>query len=209
MQDAPVQESAQPRLYLVVPPDANGTDNATLEALLAAGDIACVLLLTNGLPDEALAARIERLRPQAQERGVAFLIEDRFALAAETACDGAHLNEPERYRAARARLGGEAIVGVGCGASRHAAMVAGEHGADYVGFGAHAPPAPAADPDLLAWWQELMTVPCVGFGAASPEECADMVRAGADFVAPGPWIWTDPRGPEAAVRACQAALSAR
>ncbi len=194
------------RLYLVIPANTRPDD---LAAALEAGDVACTLLLSAGLDAAALTARIEALRPPAQARDVAFLLQDETEMAAETGCDGVHLSDPEAYGRARGRLGDRAIVGVGCGASRHAAMVAAERGADYVGFGAPEPDVTQADPELLAWWQALMTVPCVAFGAAGPEDCAALATAGADFVAPSAAVWAVPAaGATAALRACREALAA-
>src|SRR5258708_34094318 len=95
--------------------------------------------------------------------------------------------------------------GVACHDSRHLAMEAAEAGADYVAFGAfyetttkpsHYRPAP----DLLAWWSEVMTVPCVAIGGITPQNCAPLVAAGADFLAIVRAVWDHPEGPGAAVR---------
>ena len=40
----------------------------------------------------------------ATERGVAFLVQDRVAPAAETVCDGVHLSDFGGYKAARAKI---------------------------------------------------------------------------------------------------------
>ncbi len=201
-------EAAAPRLYLVAAADC---PPARFSAALEAADIACVLLLPGPLaraPDEdALRAAVEVLRPLAQARDVAVLLLDRAALAAETGCDGVHLSDLESLAAARRRLGAEALIGVGCNASRHDAITAAERGADYVAFGApdsasaHSGPADSgpAEPELLGWWQSLMTLPCVAFGAASPEDCAQLTGAGADFVAVPP---------ELDLAACRAAMGA-
>lgn len=196
------------RLYLITPSDLGAADGfaASLAAALDAGDVACVLLRAQ--PDAAaFAAAAARLRPVVQDRDVAFLVEDDADLAARSGCDGVHLNDPARTRAARARLGEDAIVGVGCGESRHAAMTAAEAGADYVAFGRLDPEEAPSDPDLLAWWQALMIPPCVALGAGGPEACAALAAAGADFVAVGRAVWADPVGPSAAVRALGAALA--
>ena len=70
---------------------------------------------------------------------------------------------------ARRFLGADAICGVSAGGSRHNAMLAAEAGADYVSFGAfHAsatlPGAALIPPDILTWWSEAMTLPCVAIG---------------------------------------------
>ncbi len=187
------EPAAAPRLYLATTADC---PPAKLTAALETADIACVLLLSGALDEAALRAAVEVLCPLAQARDVAVLLEDRVEMAAEIGCDGVQLSGPRALAAARRRLGDEAIVGVDCGASRHDAIAAAEGGADFVAFGAPGPGA-AADPEPIGWWQEIMTLPCVAFGAAEPKDCARLAVAGADFVAVGP---------EMDLAACQAAL---
>ena len=136
------------QIYLMADP---GLEPDVLVRSLDAGAVACVLLRAGEAGDDELRAAISALRPVAQEREVAFLIEDRAALAGETGCDGVHLSrDGKAIEAARAVIGAEAIVGAYCGASRHAAMSAAEAGADYVAFGG-APPG--------RWWQAAVSPP--------------------------------------------------
>ena len=178
-----------------------------LAAALDGGDVACLLLRLEDASDDEMRAAAAALRPVAQGRGVAFLIDGRPGIAAETGADGVHVEGADAYEAARRAVGVDAIVGVGCGGSRHAAMTAAERGADYVAFGSFAAAA-GPDPELLAWWSELMTVPCVAAGDAAPAEAAALARAGADFIASGDAVWDHPDGPAAAVRALLAAIAA-
>lgn len=142
----------------------------------------------------------------AQERGVAFVMNDRADLAAELGCDGVHVGQEDVACAeARTLVGPDSIVGVTCKSSRHLALEACEAGADYVAFGAFfASPTKAAttpaDPDILSWWQETVTVPCVAIGGITVENCAPLVAAGADFLAVASGVWDHPGGPAAAVR---------
>ena len=116
-----------------------GLDPGTLARALDAGAIACVLLRSADIGDEALRSAIEALQPIAQEREVAFLIEDRVELVNETGCDGVHLSEDGMtVMKAREVVGPDVIVGTYCGASRHAAMAAAEAGADYSALGSGA-----------------------------------------------------------------------
>ena len=46
--------------------------------------------------------------------------------------------------------------------------------------------------ERVAWWAEVFEAPCVGY-AASHDEIAPLVKAGADFVALGDWLWRDPQ----------------
>jgi thiamine-phosphate pyrophosphorylase len=152
------------------------------------------------------------LRPIAQERDVAFLMNDRPDLARETGCDGVHVGQEDAsYGEARRLLGSDRIVGVTCHDSRHLAMEAGEAGADYVAFGAFFPTGSKeaktrASPELLSWWHELMEIPSVAIGGITPANCGELVRAGADFLAVIGAVWSHADGPAAAVRAFNDAI---
>jgi thiamine-phosphate pyrophosphorylase len=186
----------------------------TLAAALDAGDVACVQLRLKDVADDALRRACDALRPVAQERGVAFHLNDRPDIAAETGCDGVHVGQSDMpYAAARRLLGPDRIVGVTCHDSRHLAMEAAEAGADYVAFGAFYPTTTKPsryrpEPDLLAWWSEMMTVPAVAIGGITPENCAPLVAAGADFLAVVTAVWNHPEGPAAAIRAFDRAIVA-
>src|SRR3546814_16881951 len=88
-----------------------------------------------------------------------------------------------RLKDLRARFGPDVILGAGCGASRHLAMTAGEAGADYIGFGAlESEEGDAADPEILAWWQAVMTPPQVAFGAGDLAARSEERRVGNECV---------------------------
>lgn len=177
------------------------------EEALDAGDIASVQIRLKGLKDDALARVIDVLRPPAQKRGVAVILNDNPRLAFETGCDGVHIGQDDSpYAEARAAIGANGIVGITCHDSRHLAMEAGERGADYVAFGAFFPTATketrfAADPEILEWWSNLFTVPSVAIGGITVDNCRPLVEARADFLAVSGGIWNHPDGPAAAVKA--------
>lgn len=202
------------RLYLVTPsalPDLDGFA-VTMSEALDAGDVAVVQLRLKQAADDAVLMAAEKLRPIVQDRGAAFLINDRPDLARAAGADGVHVGQEDAsYAEARKILGRGAIVGVTCHDSRHLAMEAGEAGADYVAFGAFYPTGTKeaktrAEPDLLAWWSEMMVVPCVAIGGITPLNCAPLVRAGADFLAVSAGVWTHPGGAGEGVRAMNEAI---
>lgn len=203
------------RLYLITPPalDPAAFRDRLAEAL-DAGDVACVQLRLKGASDDEIRRAADILRPVAQDRGVAFLMNDRPDLAAETGCDGVHIGQEDvTYAEARRIVGRDAIVGVTCHNSRHLAMIAAEQGADYVAFGAFFPtgtkqPKTRAEPDILRWWSDLMEVPCVAIGGITVENCGVLVEAGVDFLAVVSAVWDHPEGPAAAVRAFNEAIAA-
>ena len=200
------------RLYLITPPKIEDPPAfaATLAAALEAGDVAALQLRLKGISDVAVLRAAEILRPIAQDRGVAFIMNDRPDLALRAGCDGVHVGQEDApYDEARAALGPERIVGVTCHDSRHLAIEAAERGADYIAFGAFYPtttkePKTRADPEILRWWSEMMTTPCVAIGGITVENAAPLVEAGADFLAVSSGVWDYPAGPAAAVRAFNA-----
>ena len=202
------------RLYLVTPPAFDApTFRDRLAAALDAGDIAAVQLRLKDTDDDAIRRAIDLLRPVAQSRGIAFILNDRPDLAVAAGCDGAHVGAEDMPASLARRVLGGLTLGVSCYASRDLAMRAGEAGADYVAFGSFFPSSTKqtgirADPDLLAWWSELMEPPCVAIGGITAENCAPLVQAGADFLAVIGAVWSHPDGPAAGVRALDAAIGA-
>ena len=195
------------RLYLVTPPAFDPLRfRDVLTQALDAGDVACVQLRLKEAADDDIRRACDILQPIAQRRGVAFLLNDRPDLAAQAGCDGVHVGQEDApYKEARRLLGADRIVGVTCHDSRHLAIDAAEAGADYVAFGAFFPTTTKpsryrASLDLLAWWSEVMTVPSVAIGGITPQNCAPLVAAGADFLAVVSAVWDHPDGPGAAVR---------
>lgn len=203
------------RLYLITPPALDPAGFADLLGIaLDAGDVACVQLRLKDADDDTIRRAAERLVPVAQSRGVAFLMNDRPDLALATGCDGVHVGQQDAsYTEARRLLGPERIVGVTCHTSRHLAIDAAEAGADYVAFGAFFPSGSKdarhhAEPEILRWWSEIMTVPCVAIGGITPENCGPLAAAGADFLAVIGAVWNHPEGPGAAVKAFHKAIAA-
>ena len=198
---------ATTRLYLITPPAFDPDKFAKdLEDALTGGDVACLQLRLKDADDDAVRRATAVLQPIAQDRGVAFIMNDRPDLAAELDCDGVHVGEEDApYAEARRLLGPDRIVGVTCGDSRHRAIAAAEAGADYVAFGAFFPSGTKAakhraSPDVLRDWSETTVVPCVAIGGITQENCGPLVEAGADFLAVIGAIWSYPPGPRAAVR---------
>ena len=146
----------------------------------------------------------EAIFPTLRERGTLAIVNDSAALAAETGADGVHLGQGDGTVAeAREALGAGAVVGVTCHGSRELAFEAVKSGADYVAFGAFFPTetkvAPAtAELELVEWWHEAMTVPCVAIGGITPGNAAPLVAAGADFLAVSSGVWDAPEPASAA-----------
>ncbi len=192
-----------PRLYLATPIIADPAQLASdLPALLAAADVAAVLLRLAPADERSMIQRVKALAPAIQKTGAAVLLDGHFELVARSGADGANLSGIEAMQEAVPTLKPNRILGVGGLITRHDAMTAGEAEADYVLFGEPdangARPSPEAICERLDWWAELFEPPCVGF-AATLDEAQRFAAAGADFVLVGDFIWQDARGAVAAL----------
>jgi thiamine-phosphate pyrophosphorylase len=206
------------RLYLITPPRIDDVPEfaAVLEGALEAGDVACLQIRLkddDGKIDVAATRAVaEAITAMAQAYGAAIIINDSPELAVELGADGVHIGpEDMSIKQAREIVGPDSILGATAKNSRHAAMAAGEQGADYVAFGAFYPTATKAgtvpaELELLEFWQETMELPCVAIGGITVENAARLVTAGADFLAVSAGVWNHPQGAAAAVAAFNALL---
>jgi thiamine-phosphate pyrophosphorylase len=205
-------ERPAPRLYLVTPligeTDAFG---ATLRDILEAADIAALLLRLAPADERSLINRAKTLAKIVQECDVALILDGHPELVARAGADGAHLTGMDAFASAVGRLKPDRIVGAGGFETRHDAMLAAERGADYILFGE--PDADGHRPTLasvcerVSWWSEVFEIPCVAY-AGDLQAIPALVAAGADFIAIGGSVFSDPRGPRAMALAAQQALAA-
>lgn len=186
-------------LYLISPLDVGG-DFASrlargLDVLGPDNPVTAFQFRVKDVDDHEAARLAAPLQTICAEHDVAFIVNDNIALAHRLGADGVHLGQEDGTVAeARATLGAEAQIGITCHNSRHLAMEAGDAGADYVAFGAFFPSQTKdarfmVEPELLTWWQGLFELPCVAIGGITPENCAPLVAAGADFLAVSAAVW--------------------
>jgi thiamine-phosphate pyrophosphorylase len=203
--------SFRQRLYLITPPVADAAHfAAVLEPALGSGDVAAVLLRLAEGGERTLIERVKAITAAVQPREIALVVDGHADIVAHAGADGAHLTGIATFAASLALLKPDRIAGAGGLRSRHDAMLAGETGADYVMFGDPDRHGRRRDFDALnerlTWWAELFEVPCVGY-AASKDEVPPLSRTGADFIALGDWIWSQPEGAAEAVAAANAIMS--
>jgi thiamine-phosphate pyrophosphorylase len=122
------------------------------------------------------------------EHSVPLIINDDIALAHAIGAGGVHLGEADGNIAeARNTLGPDAIIGVSCYDSLERGREAVRQGASYIAFGAFftsptKPFARRASTDLLRR-SATLGVPRVAIGGITPDNGADLVAAGADYLA--------------------------
>lgn len=217
------------QLYLISPPqiDDLGAFEKTLQQLLASPHREVIgafqlrlkeaqvepapgkLTLPSSNADN-IKRTMDVLLPLCHAYALPILLNDSPELARECGADGVHVGQEDgTIEAARKILGSEAVIGATCHDSRHLAMEAGEQGADYVAFGAFFPTTSKTEaaqkawgvpkPEIIGWWVEHTTVPCVAIGGITPENCVPLVQAQADFLAVITSLWHHKEGPLAAL----------
>ena len=185
-----------PQIYLITPSDFDlETFPDRLAACLDSTEIGCVRLALATKDDAKIARAADALRAVTHARDVALVIESHVLMVERLGLDGVHLLDAARsVKKIRKDLGDDAILGTFCGNSRHDGMTAGELGADYISFGpvgvSPLGDGRIADPELFAWWSEMIEVPVVAEGALS----ADLIRnltPHTDFFGIGDEIWRE------------------
>jgi thiamine-phosphate pyrophosphorylase len=185
-----------PRLYLVTPAveDPRALNTALADAFGAASFAALLLRLAPS-DDRTQINRIKTIAPAVQKNEAALILDGLPGLVAKSGADGAHMSGIDDFMDAVDNLKPDWIAGAGGILTRHDAMIAAEKNTDYVMFGepnerGH---RQAFDDvlDRVAWWAEVFQLPCVAY-AASLDEIAPLANAGADFIAIGDFIFSDP-----------------
>ena len=171
-----------PRFFLMAPQDLALADViACAAAACAAGDCASVTLHENARREDVAAL---------QDLGLAVLlsgVEPR--VVSHLKADGLHVTSNEfNLLDLRMSLPKDAMIGLDCGTSRHAAMEAAEQGADYVGFRQK---AQTIGEPLVKWWTQLAQIPAVPLDAVEGE-AAMILSHEADFIRPADAMWESP-----------------
>ena len=132
---------------------------------------------------------VDALLAVCRPRRVPLIVNDDVDLALAAGADGAHLGrDDETLAAARARLGGAAIIGVSCYDEAGRALAAARGGADYVAFGSFFPSvtkpgAVRATTGLVAAVRGRIEVPIVAIGGITADNAPPLLECGVDLLA--------------------------
>ena len=134
-------------------------------------------------------AQATALNQLCQRYAVPLIINDDVELAAQVGAAGVHVGKDDpAFAAARARLGGNAIIGVSCYDRLDLALEAAQAGADYIAFGAFFPsptkPAEIRAPlELLRQARAALSIPIVAIGGITPDNAPLLLDVAADALA--------------------------
>ncbi len=206
-----VRNETGTQLYLIIPADMNRDLVLQFAQSEDFGTLACALL-QSGHDGKVERGVCETLLCFAHAANIALLVQDDISAAAELGADGVHIVAGESlYSEARSALGDDAIIGVDCGLSRHSGLMFGEMGADYIAFNESANATPdgtiSGVEDMIAWWSQIVTVPCVAWDITSADAARRLANAGADFIAMGEAFWAHADGPARALAQFSASLA--
>ncbi len=196
------------QIYLITPPSLPdlSTFAKDLTEALSSAPVACLQLRLKEVGDDDILRAAEIIRPICHAHETLLIMNDRPDLAKFCDADGVHIGQDDMdYFSSRELLGEDAIIGVTCHNSRELAFSAASAGANYVAFGAFfetptKSPKTRAEPEILEWWNEAVEIPCVAIGGITEHNAAEIIQAGADFIAVSSGVWNHPDGPATAVQ---------
>ncbi len=181
------------RIYLHLPvAHAPSNLESLLADALATGAVGAVEIPLSGLATSQMVETLERFRPIVQPAGLPLIVQGTTNRQVLGRVDGLRLDDPAELQGARRALPANGLIGVTVGESRDEAMQAGEQEPDFIYL--------PKDPGFVAWWAELMVIPCVAPTGDLLSEAADMVTLGPDFVGLDVIAWNHPDGPAGAIR---------
>lgn len=186
---------------------------AKLEAAIAGGDIASIILPPNGMDEASYQAFAERIVPIAQAAGIAAIIVDDTRIAGRVKADGIHIDAGKSALAeAVERFQSEMAVGAGGVKSRDDALELGEERPDYVFFGRfgydNRPEAHQRNLSLGGWWAEMIEIPGIVMAGSDLASVGTVAATGIDFVALSSAVFADGVDPRDAVARANAILDA-
>jgi len=202
------------RIVLISPPGETVDGFAAkLEAAIAGGDIASIILPPNGMDEASYQAFAERIVPIAQAAGIAAVIVDDTRIAGRVRADGIHIEGGKAALAeAVERFQSQMAVGAGGVKSRDDALELGEERPDYVFFGRfgydNKPEAHQRNLSLGGWWAEMIEIPGIVMAGSDLASVETVAATGIDFVALSSAVFAEGVDPKDAVARANAMLDA-
>jgi thiamine-phosphate pyrophosphorylase len=195
------------QIYLISPPQIElKTFSKNLELALKTGLVPVFQLRLKNYPDAEVKKISQELKKICHANNCLFLLNDYHEIALEVGANGVHLGvEDGSILLARKKSPPNFVIGASCYDSKHLAMEAGEQGADYISFGAFfasKTKKSRGNPtiEILEWSSEILNLPITAIGGINDQNCASLVKAGADFLAVISYVWDHQNGADVALK---------
>jgi thiamine-phosphate pyrophosphorylase len=194
------------QIYLISPPKIESkTFLPRLEKALKTNLVPVFQLRLKEYSNSELTQIAKEIKKICDNNNCLFLLNDSLEIALDICANGVHLGaEDDSILSARKNSPENFLIGASCYDSKHLAMEAGEQGADYLSFGAFfesKTKKSRGNPSLeiLEWSNEILNLPTVAIGGITADNCAPLVKRGADFLSVISYVWDHPEGEEAAL----------
>ena len=194
------------KLYLISPPKFNLDDFSNqLEIALATKKVPVFQLRMKDVSDQEIIVAAQKLQKICHKYQTNFILNDRLELALKIGADGVHLGSDDgEISVARKKAPKNFIIGSSCYDSKHRIMVACEEGTDYVSLGTFFPSNTknsSGKPtlELLKWCTDFINVPVVAIGGINSDNCLDLIKNGADFLAVISYVWQHRNGADVGI----------
>jgi thiamine-phosphate pyrophosphorylase len=189
------------QIYLISPPQIDlKSFSSRLESALKTALVPVFQARLKNYETAEVKRICEELKKICHENNCLFLLNDYHEIALEIGADGVHLGADDgSILKVRNQVPKNFLIGASCYDSRHLAIEAAEAGADYLSFGAFfesKTKKSRGNPttEILEWCDEIMNLPTVAIGGITDENCAQLVKAKADFLAVISYVWDHPKG---------------
>lgn len=201
------------KIYLISPEKIDlKTFSPRLENVLNTGLIPVFQMRLKGYEKSENIKIARELRKICAQNNCLFLLNDSYQMALEVGADGVHLGVDDgSIKEARRKSPENFVIGASCYDSKDLVAEAGEQGADYISFGAFFPSKTKTSrgkptTEIITWAREMTNLPIVTIGGINDKNCAELAKAGADFVSVISYVWDHPKGEVEAAKIMNEAL---
>lgn len=194
------------QIYLISPPKIELDDFLPkLNQVLATGRIPIFQMRLKGYSDSEIINIGYKLFAVCRNYGTNFIINDRFDLACIIGANGVHIGFGDgKVMDVRKKVSRNFLIGVSCYDSKKMALESEIMGADYVSFGSFFSSKTKnskgkPDLEILEWAHSFLKVPVVAIGGIDNQNCVELIKHKADFLAIISYIWDHEQGPAHAI----------
>lgn len=196
------------RIVLIAPPTVAPQQ---VEAALAGGDVASLILPGEGVDEASFQSFAEKVVAAAQKAGVAVVVAGDTRVAGRVHADGIHVEgNKEELAEAVENYQQRMMVGAGGAKTRDDALELGEERPDYIFFGRfgydNKPEPHSRNLSLGEWWAEMIEIPCIVMAGSDIASVEAVAATGVEFVAVSSAVFGEGIDPREAVARANALL---
>jgi len=202
------------QIYLISPQEFELKSFAQrLELVLKTGFVPAFQLRLKNYELAEVKKISQELKKICHDNNCLFLLNDFCDLALEVGANGVHLGaEDGLILEARKKSPKNFVIGASCYDSKHLAIEAAKQGANYLSFGAFfesktkkSRGKPTAE--ILEWSSQILNLPIIAIGGINDQNCHELKKSGADFLAVISYVWQHPKGEVFAINQLQKSIS--